>query len=252
MAKKKRGILRVGTSNVVVPGTKQSFPTDFHQKSRLHFYSSLLPTVELNSTFYKVPMASTFEKWSLDVPENFQFTIKLWREITHVKNLNFDINNIDSFLHAADRMGNRKGCLLVQFPGKITLEYYNEVERILMRLSEQDPQNTWRKAIEFRSPSWYVSETFELLDEYRASIVLHDIPKAKNIQTNKGANFIYLRFHGPKGDYRGSYSTDFLHDQYSKITGWLKSGKDVFAYFNNTMGSAFENAISLKNMDDPK
>ena len=87
MMKKTAGIVRIGTSNIVVPGNRQSFPPGFRDKSRLHYYASLFNTVELNSTFYKVPMASTFNKWSLDVPENFQFTIKLWRDITHVKNL---------------------------------------------------------------------------------------------------------------------------------------------------------------------
>ena len=70
-AKQQPGILRIGTSNIVVPGTKQTFPEAFRIKSRLHYYASLFNTLEVNSSFYKVPMASTFEKWSLDVPEIF-------------------------------------------------------------------------------------------------------------------------------------------------------------------------------------
>lgn len=248
MSKKSKGILRIGTSNIVVPGTKQSFPAEFQQKSRLNYYASLFNSIEINSTFYKVPMPSTFERWSLEVPANFQFTIKLWKEITHVKTLKFDLDNIDIFLKAADRLGSKKGCLLIQFPGKITFDYYNEVEQILERLQQVDLDNQWRKAIEFRSPTWYISETHELLDEYDASIVLHDIPKAKNMELNKAAKFIYIRYHGPTGNYRGSYTHDFLRDQYKKIKGWLKEGKDVYAYFNNTMGSALENAMSLKAM----
>ncbi|MEP7106473.1 MAG: DUF72 domain-containing protein [Ferruginibacter sp.] len=248
MNKKSRGILRVGTSNIVVPGTKKTFPPKFQDRSRLHYYSSLFDSLEINSTFYKVPMPSTFEKWSLDVSEKFQFTIKLSREITHVKNLNANFDYINTFLKAADRIGSKKGCLLVQFPGKITLDFYNQVEQIFVKLKEYDPENKWRKAVEFRNPTWYVTETFELLDEYGAVIVLHDIPKAKNFDTNKAAKFIYLRFHGPKGDYRGSYSNDFLREQWEYIQGWLKNDKDVYAYFNNTMGAAFENAITLKEM----
>src|SRR4051812_6577686 len=131
MRKLKKGMLRVGTSGIVVPGTKKDFPAEFQLKSRLNFYSSILDTIEVNSSFYKVPMASTFEKWRLDVPENFQFTIKLWKDITHVKNLDIDTEHIDLFLKAAERLGKKKGCLLVQFPGKITLEYFSEVEQVL-------------------------------------------------------------------------------------------------------------------------
>ena len=87
-------------------------------------------------------MQSTFKKWSLDVPKQFQFTIKLWREITHVKNLDSNLENIDRFFKAADKMGNKKGCVLIQFPGKITLEYYNQVEQILRRLNEIDGHNS--------------------------------------------------------------------------------------------------------------
>ncbi|MEO6546859.1 MAG: DUF72 domain-containing protein [Ferruginibacter sp.] len=248
MTQKHKGIVRVGTSNVVVPGNKKSFPTEYHDKSRLNFYSSLLPSVEVNSTFYKLPMPSTFERWSMDVPNNFQFTIKLWREISHGKKLVYKWDDIDRFMQAADRLGLKKGCILIQFPGKITFDYYNQVEDILARLTEQDPHSTWRKALEFRSSTWYVNETHELLDEYGASIVLHDIPKSRNLLPNKTAKFIYLRYHGPTGNYRGSYSDEFLKDQSKKINAWLKTGKDVYAYFNNTMGSAFENAMSLKKM----
>lgn len=248
MSKYKKGILRVGTSGIVVPGTRLIYPADYQQKSRLNYYSSLFNTLEINSTFYKVPRLSTFEKWSLDVPEHFQFTIKLWKEVTHIKNLVTDLDNINTFLNAADQLGSKKGCLLVQFPGKITFEYFNQVEQIFIRLSEIDQQNKWRKAIEFRSSTWYVTETHELLNEYGASIILHDIPKSRNTEPGKTAKFIYLRFHGPKGDYRGSYPDDFLREQSEKIRDWLAHGKDVYAYFNNTMGSAFENATTLKKM----
>lgn len=248
MIKHRQGILRIGTSNIVVPGNKQSFPAAFQQKSRLHFYSSLFNTLEVNSSFYKVPMWSTFNKWSLDVPENFRFTLKLFREITHVTNLQYNPDHIDHFLKSADGIGNKKGCLLIQFPGKISFRYYNEIEQILLRLKKADPQNKWQKAIEFRSPTWYVSETYELLNEYSASLVLHDMPKAKNGEINKGAPFVYIRFHGPEGNYRGSYSNEFLKKQAEQIREWRTTGKDVYAYFNNTMGSAFENAMSLKTM----
>ena len=248
MGKQKIGTLRIGTSNIVLPGNKQSFPQAFHDKSRLNYYASLFNTLEVNSSFSKVPMPATFEKWSQDVPGDFQFTIKLWKEITHVKELEIDLNNIDHFLKAANRIGDKKGCLLIQFPGKIHLDYYQQVEKILQRIKQFDPLHPWRLAIEFRNASWYVNETLELLDEYGASLVLHDIPKGKNASLNKKAAFIYTRYHGSAGDYRGSYSDDFLLQEANKINNWLNAGKNVYAYFNNTIGSAFENARVLMGM----
>lgn len=250
MKKQQQGILSVGTSNIVVPGNKQSFPEAFRHKSRLNYYSSIFNSLEVNSSFYKVPMKSTFERWAADVPEHFKFTVKLSKEITHVKDLKFDENKIGSFLNAADGTGTKKGCLLVQFPAKISFEYYNKVEQILEGLQQQDPHNAWHKAIEFRNPTWYVNETHELLDEYNASLVLHDMPKSKNTDLNKKAAILFIRYHGPKGDYREGYSDSFLREQFKQIQQWLKAGKEVYAYFNNTIGDAFQNAMTLKKMYD--
>ncbi|MDB5279195.1 MAG: hypothetical protein JWR61_4150 [Ferruginibacter sp.] len=245
---KRPGIFRVGTSNVVLPGNKQSFPTGFQHSSRLQYYGSLFNTVELNSTFYKLPRLSTFEKWAQEVNGNFSFTIKLSKEITHGKELRFDPEKITEFMTAAAGIGNKAGCLLIQFPGKITLDYFAKVENIFEQLAAADQLNQWRKAVEFRSAGWYIAETYELLNEYGMALVLHDISKGKNSNPVASPGFIYCRFHGPTGDYRGSYSDAFLLEQSIKIKGWLKEGKDVFAYFNNTMGNAFTNALTLHRM----
>jgi uncharacterized protein YecE (DUF72 family) len=248
MNPKGRGIFRIGTSGIVVPGGKESFPEAFRQKSRLNYYSSLFNTIEINSTFKKLPQPATFNKWVEDVPEHFKFTIKLWNEVTHVKQLVSHLDKINVFLEAARAVGHKKGCLLIQFPGKITIEYFNKVEEILFRIQEADSQNEWSKAVEFRNNSWYIRETFELLDYTSSSLVLHDMPKSANSRLNNGASFVYFRYHGVNGDYRGSYSEAFLKLQSETIKQRLDEGKDVYAYFNNTMGSAFDNAMSLRQM----
>ena len=56
------------------------------------------------------------------------------------------------------------------------------------------------------------------------------------------------RFHGPAGDYRGSYDSAYLHDTAKDIKKWTAEGKTVFAYFNNTMGEAFNNLTFLNTL----
>src|SRR3954467_10376100 len=180
MQKQDKGIFRIGTSGIVVPGSKQSFPVEFRDKSRLSYYGSLFNTLEVNSTFQKLPMLSTLEKWALDVPEEFQFTIKLWKEITHRKQLIINLENVDSFFNAVQHIGTKKGCLLIQFPGSITSSYSDKVEQILLRLQKLDFHGEWRKAIEFRSADWYTIETALLLSKYAVSMVFHDMPKSNN------------------------------------------------------------------------
>lgn len=251
MMKPGKGILRVGTSNVVLPGNKQSFPPEFQHSSRLTYYSALFNSVEINSTFYKVPKPSTFEKWSAEVPESFRFTIKLSRDITHVKFLDFNADQLALFYNAINCTGNKKGCLLIQFPASLTFDSYGQVEELLGQCKDLDPGMQWRIAIEFRSKTWYTGETYEMLDHYGASLVLHDMPKSKNEQLNKGAGFVYLRFHGVNGDYKGSYTDEQLGSQFRKIQQWISDGKDVWVYFNNTIGDAFQNALYLKGLNDP-
>jgi len=77
-------------------------------------------------------------------------------------------------------------------------------------------------------------------------MVLHDFSKAKISTIMDNADFVYLRFHGPAGNYRDSYSDHSLDEKAEQIKEFIQSGKDVYVYFNNTIGNAFENARYLQ------
>lgn len=259
MLKSSKGSYHSGTSGIVLPvPNKLAFPPAFRDKSRLTYYSSLLNSLEVNSSFYKVPQAATVKKWADSVPENFLFTFKLWQEITHIKNFAYKREDVLRFMEVIDQAGTKKGCLLIQFPPSLTIDRFAEVEELLGTIQGIAPHHDWKVAIEFRHSSWYIGEIFEMADEYGCSIVLHDIPKSTNRRLNKQASFVYLRFHGPAGDYRGGYPDDLLQQQSVQIESWLKEGKDVFVYFNNTIGDALENVmtlnalVSVKNLSDSK
>ena len=240
------GKVRIGTSNGYMPGNKSTFPPEFQIKSRLHYYSQLFNTIEVNSSFYKTALRSTYEKWIEEVPGDFQFTLKLSKGITHDATLDADISTIERFFHSASGVRNKKGCLLIQFPGKITIEYFARLEKLFEHIRMCDPSAEWRKAIEFRNESWQIGETTELLDEFNATMVIHDFAKVKVAKTNCKANFVYMRFHGPAGNYRDSYTLQFLEEKAAQIKLMSATGKDVYVYFNNTIGSAFENAYLLQ------
>ena len=242
------GILRIGTSNIVVPGIKKDYPADFQEGTRLIYYSSLFNTVELNTTFYKLPLPKTFTKWASEVPDTFKFTVKLWQGITHTKKLAFVKEDIDRFMKTTGHLGSKKGCLLVQFPGSITSDYDHPVEQILERIYELNGDNAWKVVVELRNSSWYHEMTYEMLNRYNASLVFHDIRASRTPQSNEATSVIYLRFHGPKGDYRESYTDVFLQEQAEVIKKWLVKGKEVYVYFNNTMGSALQNVQLLQKL----
>ena len=77
------------------------------------------------------------------------------------------------------------------------------------------------------------------------TLVLHDLPPAPPPLIDE-FDFIYLRFHGTEKGYRGSYTDEYLSGWAHRVTSWLQQGKDVYAYFNNTLGQAAQNLITLK------
>ena len=239
-----RGKFISGTSGLVLTEpNKKHFPKDFQDKSRLSYYSSKFNSIEINSSFYKIPICRTYRKWSLQVPDDFQFSIKLWKGISH--NRESDLKkDVELFFSALECLGNKNGCLLVQFPASAPMDLFR-FKNILEQIKKMDPKGYWRLAIEFRHNQWYKKEVFRIIDKYGASLVLHDMPHSFIDKLKGNPTFVYLRFHGEKGDYRGTYSIDFLNDKANEIRQWMSQGLDVYVYFNNTIGGAAENLETL-------
>ena len=237
-----KGSLRIGTSNITLPGSKRLFPEEFRDRPRLAYYASLFNSIEINSTFYKLPQAKTIERWSAEVPEGFQFCVKISKQITHAKDLQYNPADVVEFMRIVQFPIAQTGCLLVQFPGKITVNYFQQVASLLALLTKHNLTSHWRIVIEFRHLSWYNDTVYALLDKWKAALVLHDMPASQQLSVHNAAGFVYRRFHGVAGDYRGSYSLSALAAFGNEIEEWRQSGKDVYLYFNNTVGDAFENA----------
>jgi uncharacterized protein YecE (DUF72 family) len=237
-----------GTSGLVLPVSKAFYPPAFQGKSRLEYYASLFDSIEINSSFYKLPQVSTVEKWVASVNNNFHFTFKLSKAITHVKGCDFNDDDVKQFMMATKSVSHKKGCLLIQFPPGLKIDAFENVERLLQRINELQPATAWKVVVEFRHATWYTSEVYAMLTQHNAALVLHDLPASAPPIDASTADFMYLRFHGPGGRYRGSYSTEFLQAHAQKIQRWLKEHKTVYAYFNNTMGDAVKNLQALNEM----
>nr|WP_068891172.1 DUF72 domain-containing protein [Pedobacter panaciterrae] len=236
-----------GTSGLLLPvPNKEFYPMEFKTKSRLCYYGSLFNSIEINSSFYKVPQAATVARWAADTPENFKFTFKLFWEITHNNGLAFEPDSVAQFMERIAPAGHKSGCLLVQFPASIKFVHIREFVELLNCIRKADPQKLWSVAVEFRHQSWYQQETYSVLEDYEMGLVLHDKIHEGGYMLDPADDFVYVRFHGPNGDYRGSYEDSFLYEYASYIRNWIRNGKQVFAYFNNTMGNAIENLNSLR------
>ena len=241
-----------GLSGLQLDIPQYQFPAPFQNASRLTYYASLFNSLECNSSFYKIPRPATIARWADAVNDHFKFTFKLWREITHSKPFNFKSEDVALFFNAINEVREKKGCLLIQFPPSLDIHHIHQLRKLLDVIKDVNITQEWKIAVEFRHKSWYHESVYELLDMYKASVVIHDIPKSATPLLDQVADFIYIRFHGPTGNYRGSYSPEHLNEYAAYIHEWMEEGKTVFVYFNNTMGEAINNLRSLNSFLNEK
>jgi uncharacterized protein YecE (DUF72 family) len=239
-----------GTSNIVLPvRNKTEYPEIFRNSSRLEYYASLFNSIEINSTFYKLPLPATVVKWASLVPDEFRFTVKLSKLVTHQKDLIFDPSDIEKFFTVTDGFAGKKGCVLVQFPAGAKADLSDQFEDLLGRITQYN--HGWQLAVEFRDKSWYYERIYRLIETANGCLVEHDMPRSKTPAILPDSSTRYLRFHGECGDYRGCYTDQFLSNLSAEINTAEANGATVYAYFNNTMGDAVHNAISLQNLQPP-
>lgn len=242
---KQRGSYCGGLSGLQLPVPKYRFPEGWENASRLTYYSSFFNSIEINSSFYKIPLPRTIIKWKESVGEDFRFTFKLYKGITHVKNLQYEESDLDQFFDVINRVGEKRGCVLVQFPPGADVSGFDKVARLASQIRTLNHDRRWHICFEFRHPSWYNEDLIPMLMDNGANLVRHDIPKSATPFSGFDTSMKYQRFHGPTGNYRGDYDDAFLSEFAVYVKEWLSAGEDVFVYFNNTAGNAFNNLITL-------
>lgn len=161
---KTRGSINVGCSGWVYKHWRGLlYPEGLPQKRWFERYAEEFDTVEINASFYRLPLASTFDGWREKAPEGFCYALKVNRFITHLKKLVDVEQALNEFVALARRMEHRLGPLLYQLPPSLRLDL-DRLEAFL-KLIPGDLANVF----EFRNKDWYVPELYELLDRYGAS-----------------------------------------------------------------------------------
>jgi uncharacterized protein YecE (DUF72 family) len=234
--------LFVGTSGYSYKHWKGIFyPDGLAQKRWLAFYSQHFATVEINATFYGSFKEETFAKWRQEVGDDFTFTLKGTRYLTHLKRLVDPAPSIEQFFDPARGLGPAFSCVCWQFAKDFRCD-----EETLERLRSFLPllPRDVRQAVEFRDPSWFTDSVYELLRQHNTGWVINDSPHFPSTEVVT-ADFVYVRFHGPDRLYASSYSLADLKVWAETISRFLES-HDVYGYFNNDYhGFAIANARDL-------
>ncbi|MEM7243966.1 MAG: DUF72 domain-containing protein [Acidobacteriota bacterium] len=109
--------LHVGTSGYSYDGWHGSFyPEKLKAADRLAHYGTVLSSVEVNNTYYRMPKKAVVAKWADDVPDDFRFVIKASRRITHFSRLKEPEDKLEFLFGSCDELGDKLGAVLFQLP----------------------------------------------------------------------------------------------------------------------------------------
>lgn len=196
---------RVGSAGWTIP---REFGSHFLiEGTHLHRYSRLLNCCEINSSFYRPHKQRTWQRWHDTVPENFLFSVKAPKAITHEARLDCRPEHLSSFLRQLESLKEKLGPILFQLPPSLRFEG-KVVNKFLSMLRKMHSGSVmW----EPRHESWFCREADDLLDEFEISRVAADpacVPAAASPGGWKGLT--YYRLHGSPRRYYSAYSSEFL------------------------------------------
>ena len=199
----------------------------------LRTYSTRLPTVEIDSTFYGIPRSSTVERWRLETPNGFVFAAKFPRSITHDHLLSDGVDDALAFIDRMRGLGEKCGPLLLQFPYGFRVDAAPQLQAFLERMPDDV-----RIAVEVRHKSWIGDQFFDMLRARGVALALIDHPWMPLLEVAT-ADFTYIRWLGD----RKKIESDFSHARFERTDALLRwktvierlstEGLFVYGYFNN-------------------
>ncbi len=223
------GEARVGCSGWMYDDwTGAIYPEGLPKREWLPYYATLFDTVELNTTFYRLPTAAAVDAWRAAAPQGFVFAAKLGSFGSHRKKLRDPGQWLPNHLDRIPRLGPKLGPTLAQLPPR----WKRNTARLDEFLARVPHEQRW--AVEVRDPSWLHDEVFEVLRRHGAALCVHDLLAGHPWELTAG--WTYVRFHGPDAlarPYVGPYGPERLQPVAGRLARWLHDGVDVYAYFNN-------------------
>jgi uncharacterized protein YecE (DUF72 family) len=174
------------------------YPNKAAPKDYLTHYATQFNTVEVDSTFYRIPTQSTVANWKKQTPEGFSFSLKFPQMITHVKMLKGIQYDTDVFLERVSLLGEKLGALLLQFPPNFSAEHFPDLEAFLQKLPKGN-----RYVVEIRNKSWLNKEFYSILKANNVALAWADSPLMAEI-SEVTADFLYVRWEGDRKKVNGT------------------------------------------------
>ena len=213
----------MGTSGYSYKEWKGTFyPEKLPDNEMLNFYAKEFSTVEINHSFYRMPVESMVQKWAQQVPAGFRFAMKANQQITHIMRLRGVESTLKRFLEVASVLqeGDHLGPILAQLPPTFKFDRPLLEEFLALR------PTAFRFAFEVRHASWYTEETYETLRKFNTSLCLAETDESAppDVQT---ADFVYLRLR------KENYAAAELQAWRRRFDEWTARGLDVYVYIKH-------------------
>ncbi|MCZ7356423.1 MAG: DUF72 domain-containing protein [Candidatus Methanoperedens sp.] len=212
--------------------TGSFYPENTSAGDLLHEYAKVFNTVEIDSTFYRIPYAETVKKWNMQTPKDFTFSAKFPRVITHDKMLKDCEREMEVFIEHMSLLEDKLGPMLMQFPAGFKPDQFDILKEFLSILPAG-----YRYALEVRNKKWLEEKFYDLLRDHGVALVWIDASSMPRIDTLT-ADFTYIRWEGDRKTINGMLG-EVEKDRKSDISLWAErirrlTGEsiEVFGYFS--------------------
>jgi uncharacterized protein YecE (DUF72 family) len=248
---------RIGISGWTYEGWRGDFyPEGLRHDDELGYAASKLNSIEINGTFYSLQRPGSYASWRDRVPEDFVFSVKAPRFITHMKRLKDVAAPVANFFASGLlRLGEKLGPILWQLPPSLALDP-ERLERFLDLLPHDTraaarlarKHDSWMKgrvwlepeadapvrhALEVRHASFDDPRVFRMLGERGVALVVADTAGEWPYLEERTADFIYARLHGDEKIYVSGYTEAALRRWAERFRRWTDGERDAFVYFDN-------------------
>jgi len=241
--------IRIGVSGWrYAPWRGVFYPSDLPQRLELWHASRVLPTVEINGSFYSLQRPEYYRRWYEETPSGFMFAIKGPRFITHLKRLReIETPLANFFASGVFNLREKFGPILWQFPPNFRYDHdkFEHFLALLPRNTEAaqaiarrrdaklkgrsrlaiDANRRLRHAVEIRHPSFVTAPFVELLRRYKIAVVVAETARRWPMICDVTADFVYMRLHGDQELYRSGYSDRALQRWATRVAAWHRGAE---------------------------
>lgn len=228
------------------------YPPEIKGYHELTFHAKHFNTVENNSSFYRIASEAAYKTWDRMTPEDYKFSIKLNRFITHTHRLEINddvIEKVQYIISSTQVLKEKCGAILIQLPASFHFDIKKLDTFLAFFTTEVRAQpHPFDIAIEFRNTHWFTSKVYALLQKYNVALVAGQSSRWPGVR-HITAETAYIRMHGPEKLFASSYSLQQLTELANYIKSISAKTSRIYIYFNNDFhGYALKNAQKLKNI----